>query len=390
MPHAVLDLDFSRLPEGLEGNGACDGALVLLRLDGRPCGQALLNLRGLEADDLCERLLEAADSAFWEAWLQRELDVSQPPPPVAAGLVATVAVCTRDRVDDLERCLAALLDMPDDGQEILVIDNAPTSDATRKLVERVGRITYVRENRPGLDVARNRALREAKHEIVAFTDDDAAPDPLWLRNLLRNFSDPLVLASTGLTMALELETDAQITFQRFGGFVRGFKRVTHDAGSLDPFLAWHAGAGVNMAIRKSVVELVGPFDEALDAGTPTLAGGDSDLFRRILAAGYRIAYDPEALNWHRHRRTMAELERQVYGYEAAAFAILTKALLFEGNWAAGVHVAKWTRRQIRALARSLLRRPGATAARMQLAQLRGGIAGPLLYMRARRRAAHGQ
>src|SRR3712207_8456109 len=55
------------------------------------------------------------------------------------------------------------------------------------------------------------------------------------------------------------------------------------------------------SLRRSVLDHVGPFDPALDAGTRALAGGDTDLFRRILRQGYRIAYDPQALNWHRHR-----------------------------------------------------------------------------------------
>jgi glycosyltransferase involved in cell wall biosynthesis len=386
MPYAVLDLDLAKLPEDLPEAGRYEAALVLLRIDGRPCGQAILDLRRSDGTSLRSRLLEGADSAFWESWLRQELGLGSDVPAAPPAPAATVAICTRDRTPDLGHCLTALLAMPDDGQEILVVDNAPASDATLRLVDSMPRVRYVREDRPGLDVARNRSLREAAHPIVAFIDDDAAPDPLWLRTLLRNFSDPLVLASTGLTMAMELETEAQVTFQRLGGFARGFKRIIHDAASLDPFLAWHAGAGVNMAVRKEVLGLVGSFDEALDAGTLSRAGGDSDLFRRILASGYRIAYDPEALNWHRHRRSMAELEQQLFGYEAAAFAILTKAFLFEGNWGAGLRAVRWACRQARDLPRAALRRPGAAGARIQLAQLRGGLAGPFLYLRARRRS----
>jgi GT2 family glycosyltransferase len=388
-PLAVLDLDLANLPDSLELSRSYKGALVLLRLRGRPCGQALLDLRGLKPGNLRHRLMEAADSAFWKTWLKEELDVAAPPLRASQPPRSTVVICTRDRPDDLKRCLAALLAMPDDGQEFLVVDNAPSSDLTRTLVESLSRVRYIREERAGLDNARNRGLREATHDIVAFTDDDAMADPLWLRMLIRNFSDPLVLASTGLTMPSELETDAQILFQRMGGFVRGFKRVTHDAANLDPLMAWHAGAGVSMALRKSVSELVGCFDEALDAGTATMAGGDSDLFRRILAAGYRIVYDPEAVNWHRHRRTMTELEKQVYGYEAAAFAILTKAFAYEGNWGAAAHAFRWARRQPRALARAALRRKGAPPLSIQLAHSRGGFVGPFLYLHARRQFRHG-
>lgn len=389
MTIAVLDLDIDALPPTLVGADGHASALVLLRVDGRPAGQALIPLAGLPpgeagTGELRLRLLEHADSAFWEAWLRQRLAIPNLAAAEQALPLATVVVCTRDRTDDLERCIAALLAMPDDGQEILIVDNAPRTEATHDLVRRHPSLRYVREDRPGLDVARNRALTEAAGEVVAFTDDDAAVDPLWLRTLLRNFGDPLVLAAAGATMAMELETEAQIAFQRYGGFLRGFRRRVFDAADHDPMLGWHAGAGVNMALRRSAVTLVGPFDEALDAGTATSAGGDSDLFRRILAAGYRIAYEPEALVWHRHRRSMAELERQLGGYETASLAMLSKALVWERDASSLPHIAGWLAREVPGLARAALRRPGSAPLPLALVRVRGGLAGPLAYRRARR------
>ncbi len=389
MPLAVLDLDITDLPDRLEGVEGCAGAVVLLRIEGRPCGQAVLGrMLADDATPLRERLLAAADSAFWEAWLRHGLGlpVDAPCPPSLPQ--ATVAICTRDRTEDLEKCLEGLMAMPGE-TAIVVIDNAPSTEDTRELVARYPTVRYVREPRPGLDNARNTALAAIETEVIAFIDDDAAPDRLWFATLLRNFEDPMVLAATGLTMAMELDSDAQIAFQRVGGFSRGFKRVVHDASSCDPFQAWHAGAGVNMALRRSVVDLVGGFDPALDAGTRALAGGDTDLFRRILRKGYRIAYDPQALNWHRHRRSMAELEQQVFGYEAAAFAVYTKALLFERDFRTLISVGKWLRRQIPEVIRSRNRPSGDLPFNVAATQARGARSGAGRYLQARRRAARG-
>lgn len=384
VPSVVLDLDVNRLPEHFDAPDGYDSALVLLRVSGHPAGQAVIPLRDkMDVRAFRLRVLERADSAFWDAWLRDWLELGSSPQPTKLPS-ATVAICTRDRTEDLGRCLAALATMPDHGQEILVVDNAPSTEATRTLVQSFRGVRYVRESRAGLDVARNRALREAKGEIVAFTDDDAAVDRLWLRSLLRNFADPLVMAVTGLTMALELETQAQVDFQRYGGFIRGFRRKVFHAASHDPSLAWQAGAGVNMAVRRSVAQLVGLFDEALDAGTPTQAGGDSDMFRRILKAGYKIVYDPEALNWHRHRRSAAELERQLVGYEIAGFAIFTRAVLWERDLGAAVQAGRWLRREFRSLARALLRRPGAPQLSSVAPRLRGALRGPGLYLHSRR------
>ncbi|ODP36476.1 glycosyltransferase family 2 protein [Sphingomonas turrisvirgatae] len=389
MPLAVLDIDVDAMPDRLPDMAGHDGAVVLLRIAGLPAGQAVLPAPvATSGPALREQLYDHADSAFWEALLRHRLNA---PALIEAPTTlpsATVAICTRDRTEDLENCLNGLRRM-DHQAPILVIDNAPSTDATRQLVERYPQVRYVREPKPGLNNARNTALREAVGEVVAFIDDDATPDRAWLPTLLRNFADPTILAVTGLTMALELDSDAQIAFQRTGGFVRGFKRAVLDAGNCDPFHAWRAGAGVNMAMRRSVIDQVGWFDPALDAGTRSLAGGDTDYFRRLLLNGYRIVYDPQALNWHRHRRSMAELQQQIFGYEAAAFAVWTKALLFERDMRVLPVFARWLRGQIPELLRSRRSDRNPLPFNVAATQARGAMSGPGRYLQARRIARHG-
>ncbi len=383
MTLAALDLDICDLPERIAEADTCDGALVLLRIAGRPCGQALLSFKEWDhVKPLSEILMSAADSAFWEAWLEYQLLPWDEAPEDADLSDVDVVICTRDRADDLRKCLLDLSAMPQDGQRIFVIDNASATDETRQVAEAFPGITYVRENRPGLDIARNTGLRATDRDIIAFIDDDAAPDRLWLRKLCRNFVNPAVMAAGGLTMAMELETDAQIAFQRFGGFGRGFKRVMYDASNCYAFHAWSAGAGVNMALRRAAIAKIGWFDEALDAGTKSLAGGDSDYFRRIINAGWRIAYDPEAVNWHRHRRRMAELERQVFGYEVSSFAILTKALFYEHDMRALGALGRWMRMRWQQRGQLFGHTPQWLSFNPLITQVRGAMAGMGRYRAA--------
>jgi glycosyltransferase involved in cell wall biosynthesis len=360
--------------------------LILIRLQGRPAGQALLPVVNGKicggTSSFRDELLAAANWSFWENWLYNYLECSKQEPLEAPPRPATVAVCTRDRPNDLRRCLDAILCLADDGQEILVIDNCPSTDETRHLVAEYGRIRYVREDRPGLNVARNRALREARHDIVAFTDDDAAPDPEWLRALLKNFQHPLVLCVTGLTMPLELQTEAQQTFENFIGFGAGFRRKVLDCATHNPLDAWSAGAGVNMAVHKTILSSVGPFDEALDAGTATLSGGDNEMFSRILARGFRIVYEPDALNWHRHRRGWDELRRQFYGYGVGGFAAWTRSFL-DGEFGVLTKARSWPREHLLGIARSALKRPCSTPLDLALLQLAGCIVGPWAYFYSR-------
>ncbi len=387
MATKVFDLSLEAIPESLEGLNHYQHALFLFRYRGVPVGQAYLpihdgRINRLELETAVSRLGWPLQLVRLQEYLKwREGNGRSTP------TTATIAVCTRDRPDDLRRCLDAFLQLPDDGQEFLVIDNAPSSEATRQLVAQYnGRIRYVREDRPGLNIARNRAIREATHDIIAFNDDDAIPDPNWLRALLPNFYDPAVLCVTGLTMPLELENEAQEWFERYSPFGRGFQWTFHYGRSEDALKAGRVGAGANMAVRRSLTETVGWFDEALDAGTPTQSGGDTELFARILQRGYHIIYDPAALTWHRHRRTWEALQKTAYGYGVGIYAFWTCLLLKEQK--PSVFYAAWwyfAHMQLPALIRALRQQPGTLPLDLIWAELRGCLAGPGAYWRSQQR-----
>lgn len=387
MATAILDLEYEQLPEKISGLEHYARALILLRLRGQPVGRGWVDVTNGEINhpSLQNALLAILDWPFWDRWLAFSLGEDIHHPLTEHLPTATIAICTRERPDDLRRCLQAIMRLPDDGQEVLVIDNNPKTDATRQVVAEFDGVRYVSEDQPGLDAARNRVLCAARGEIAAFVDDDAAPDPGWLRALLVHFADPLVLCVTGLTMPIELESEAQEMFEQYSAFSRGFKRRAFDWNNHNPMEAGRVGAGANMALRRTTLDLVGPFDPALDAGTPTQSGGDTEMFARILARGYRIVYEPTALNWHRHRRTREELLRAIYGYGVGTYAFWTRKLLFEHRWGVIKLALNWFwRYQVPGLARAALKQPGSQPFELLWAELRGCLAGPFAYLRARR------
>lgn len=388
MATKVLDLELTDLPEKLENLDPYSHIFVLCRLYGQPVGQAWLPVINgqIVGRELKRVLLEAAGRPLWERHLHNWLKWEQSDSVQTPRPSATVAVCTRNRPHDLQRCLTALLALPDDGQEYVVIDSCSSMDEVRHVAEQFARVRYIREERPGLNIARNRALQEASYEIVAFCDDDAVPDPNWLRALLRNFDDPLVFCATGLTMPLELETDAQEWFERYTSFGRGFRQTKFDRSILPPAAANRCGAGVNMALRRIVMQEVGYFDEALDSGTITCSGGDTEMFARLLAAGYKIAYDPAALNWHRHRQSWDELLKTVYGYGVGVYAAWMRHLWMNHGVSVFVVAANWLfLHQLPMLAKSLLHRPNSVPIALIWHELRGCFDGPSAYLRSRNR-----
>ena len=217
----------------------------------------------------------------------------------------------------LDRCLASLPTQNRPPDQVVVVDNASRTDETRQVSERHG-VVYVREDRPGLDIARNRGAAVSRGDIVAYTDDDTVLHPSWLRRIEDAFDAKEIWAVTGLVLPTELETEAQCVFEKVWTFGRGFQR--RDFGSRfysdtrkwgSP--TWAIGAGANMAFRREVFEKIGGFDERLDAGAAGCSG-DTEFWYRILHAGGVCRYEPSAVLYHFHRRTLEGLRAQIRAY----------------------------------------------------------------------------
>jgi GT2 family glycosyltransferase len=321
------------------------------------------------------------------------------PPPSSSQsphISVAVAVCTRDRLSDLARCLDALKSLIPAPDEILVVDNAPANDAAAQLVARYQGINYVRESRPGLNWARSRAVLETQSDVIAFADDDVVVARGWIEALRRAFSDPVVGVVTGLVLPLELETDAQLLFEHYGGFGRGFERVWHhvDSASGEHAATLYAGpgklgTGANMAFRRSVLDDAGLFDPALDVGTVTNGGGDLEMFYRVLDRGYLLLYEPAAYVWHRHRRSYADLRRQLRDHGIGFYSFLMARVLYwrDDRWTLLRFGAAWLWRwSIRRLLQ-VLYKPGLFPLDLVVAELRGSLQGLFRYPRAARQSA---
>jgi glycosyltransferase involved in cell wall biosynthesis len=238
--------------------------------------------------------------------------------PMPASVPVSAVICTRNRPDQLKRCLQSLQALPCQPEEVLVVDNAPSDSSTQHVVSEFPGVVYCREPRPGLDVARNAGVRRASLPVVAYLDDDVTIHPHWVYHVWQTFEDPAVAAMTGLVIALELNTEAQVIFETFWSFNRGYLDKYYDQAYFDRTLAsgppvWEVGAGANMAFRRSLFAEVGYFDERLDAGAAG-CNGDSEMWFRVLAHGHTIHYNPRAILFHEHRQELTALKKQIYSY----------------------------------------------------------------------------
>jgi O-antigen biosynthesis protein len=416
-PIKVIDVELSRPLSTFAGLGDYRAVMALVRLYGAPIGYVQLPVRGGECIGAAIRnaIFEKYAYPIVQEFLHNTLLAS--PRPASLSIddllntspanthddranppLVTVAVCTRDRPMDLPLCLDALLRLDYPCLDLLVIDNAPSSDATEKIIRTsYPQMRYVCEQRPGLDWARNRAIAEAQGDIIAFTDDDVVVDQAWVSALARIFAaSPEVMAVTGLVVPYELETEAQILFETYGGFGRGFERKWYrmDPGSGKRVATLYGGAGqfgtgANMAYRRSLFDQIGYFDPALDVGTVTNGGGDLEMFFRVLKEGHSLVYEPRAIVRHRHRRNYDKLRTQITNNGIGFYSYLVRsALTYREERAAIMQFGIWWMLwwNLRRLAASFIK-PPRIPRELILAELKGSLVGFWRYQAAYRAIA---
>jgi hypothetical protein len=205
--------------------------------------------------------------------------------------------------------------------------------------------------------------------------------PGWPSAIGSCFAESQVGCVTGLVLPLELETDAQEQFERYCQNRRDFERRTYSRANLRPSAAGVVGMGANMAFRKSALTAADGFDLRLDAGTRTRSGGDTDMFASVLDHGWEIVYTPEAMVWHRHRRTVAELRSCVFGYGVGLFSVLTKRVVERRDGAAAITAARWLVGPLVKAARARVQRTAAAPWSVVLAETAGALCGPFYFAR---------
>jgi hypothetical protein len=406
---ALPDLTATR-PDG----GGYGSALVFATRHGVPVGHVEIPLDGgpVPAQRLAEALTALGDP--------RPEPVTTPDP---APFISVVIPTLMSRAEELERNVAALSGLRYPAFEVIVVDNRPDAvpDAPGRPDPLYARlrgypgVSVVAQRRPGISAARNEGVRHARGGIVAFTDDDALVDPSWLAAIGRRFAaEPDTDCVTGLVLPAELETPAQVWFERSGGKLdQAYNRVHYrlaggPAWSPGRFAVTAAatvtpaataapapparipiyrakfGMGVNMAFRAGWLRECGGFDEALGTGTASRGGEDIAALSGLLFAGRGITFDPAVVVRHFHRRTEEECRTQMYGYGVGYTAALTALVRSDPRHLVGlVHLALPALRVLRNRAGD--RVESGYPSQLRRIERRGLLAGPRAYLRSRRR-----
>jgi glycosyltransferase involved in cell wall biosynthesis len=239
----------------------------------------------------------------------------------------SVAIPTFNRADFLRETLAGIAaqQFPRDHFEVLVIDNN-SRDHTRSVVEAFARAhpapRYVLETQQGLDFARNRAINEARGDIILFGDDDILVQPDWLAQM----SVPL-LADTAERIGAVGGEVIPIFPDGLPDWVREWHAPLAFRSDTGPLEARHSPMGANLAFPKWVFDRIGPFHTALDrAAGNYFSGGDSEMIRRVRSAGLEIWFSPDAAVKHQMpaSRTTFRYARR-HAFDSARSRVIDRA-----------------------------------------------------------------
>jgi glucosyl-dolichyl phosphate glucuronosyltransferase len=290
----------------------------------------------------------------------------------------SVVVPTRDRpalLYDALRTLAAQ-DVGPGVVDVVVVDDGSAADLAPLVTAASTAAVPMRLERQepaGLNAARDRGVAVTDGELVAFLDDDVLVVPGWARALLDAAAAGGCDGIGGrITLLPEVAVPRWITPRR--------RRYLSELDLGDAPLELgddETPVGANCAVTRAAHARAGGFRPGLDrSGATLISNGDVEFFRRVRAAGGRLAYVPDAAVRH---RVPAERLTQRWFLRRAFAQGVSDELLREraGGSVAALRLGREAVRCGRAapiLARRLAEGRGPADARIWLAYCRGRMA----------------
>jgi len=203
-------------------------------------------------------------------------------------------------------CVEKLLNQsyPQDKYEIIIIDNN-SSDNTVNVIKRYPVKILFEKNIQSSYAARNKGIKEAKGEIIAFTDSDCQPTEDWIKNGV----EAMFLEGAGLIggKVSFIFSDQKDPFEIYDS-IKNMQQK-------DKVSKGHA-ATANLFVRKNIFEKMGFFPENVKSG------GDVDWTSRAVSKGFYLIYKNTVRVFHPTRKKNELLRKQLrIGYGQAPLLI---------------------------------------------------------------------
>ncbi len=222
----------------------------------------------------------------------------------------SVIIPTYNRPDRLAGCLSALTQQSyrRDHFEVVIVDDgsATPMDSVVEPFRSQLDIVLIRQTNAGPAAARNTGARQAKGELLAFTDDDCMPSPDWL---------------SGFASQISHHPKAMIGGRSLNALPNNLYSTASQA-LIDYLYTYYSDprkemffASNNIAMAREHYLALGGFDTSF----PLAAAEDRELCDRWHQAGLPMHYDPSITIRHAHHLSLRSFFKQHFGYGRGAF-----------------------------------------------------------------------
>lgn len=217
----------------------------------------------------------------------------------ARDMLISIVICTHrsERYEDFIEAINSLLSQSYNNLEMIVVvdGNKELYDKIQKSGIEVDKIR-LNEKNLGLSESRNRGMKEARGDIIAFFDDDAVADEGWMRELVRLYEEKDAIAAGGRLMPRWITKKPKLLPEEYywlvGATHRGFpEEVTEVRNTF----------GSNLSFKADVLKALGGFRSEMGVkGKGLLQGEETELCERMREKfGRGVVYNPDAIVYHK-------------------------------------------------------------------------------------------
>ncbi len=247
--------------------------------------------------------------------------------------LVSVVILNYNGIKFVERCLRSVLNTHYPNFEVIFVDNASTDGGLELAKEKFGRDSrlkfVINDRNCGFAQGNNIGFEHSRGEYIVFLNNDTEVDPEWITRLVEVMSsDPSIGAAQSKLLSMQdpKRIDAcGLMLTPYGFFVeKGSGEI--DCRQYDSVVEIFAAKGAAIAVKRKVLEEVGPFDPDY-----FIFSEEADLCWRIWLAGYRVVFVPKSVVFHVTAGTVRAIwpeGRPLYWYKNT-LATLLKNLGFK-------------------------------------------------------------
>lgn len=222
--------------------------------------------------------------------------------------MVSIIICTYNRDKFFSEALESLIKQTENPKnfEILIVNNNSTDNTENISKEFIQQhpeleINYINEPRQGLSFARNKGIKVAKGEIIAFMDDDAIARKDYVEKIVLNFEKYTEYGAVG-GKVIPIYGDNEQEPVWMSKYIQGVVSKVDYGDKTKPFSKKYP-AGCNMVFRKEIFQKYGYFNTNL-----VYRGDDKYIFYKLKKHGEKILYAPDVLVYHHINRYRIEPE----------------------------------------------------------------------------------